>query len=161
MNKILAAIDFSKTSDSVIEQASALGKALNAKLWILHVGSDETPAIAYETSQYTDFTPDFVSTPGDVQMARDITAEELKREHNELLTISSNLKQNGVDAQAVLLKGLTAKVIVEKARELGVEIIILGSHGHGLLHKTLLGSVSEAVMRHAPCNVMIVPASGD
>jgi nucleotide-binding universal stress UspA family protein len=38
-------------------------------------------------------------------------------------------------------------------------MIILGSHGHGLLHKALLGSVSESIIHHARCNIMIVPAS--
>lgn len=160
MKKLLAAIDFSKTTDAVLEQASALAKALGAKLWVLHVASNETQAIAYETSQYSDYSPDFVSMPGDVQLARNLSAEELKREHNELLAISSSLRKNGVDAQSVLLKGDAAKLIIEKANDLGAEIILLGSHGHGLFHKALLGSVSESVMRHAACNVMVVPTPG-
>jgi len=160
MNKLLAAVDFSTATNAVIEQASTLAKALDAKLWILHVASKETQAIAYETSQYSDFSPDFVSMPGDVQLARDLSAEELKREHTELLGISANLKKDGIDAQAILMQGNASKLIVEKAIDLGVEIILLGSHGHGLLHKALLGSVSEAIIHHAPCNVMIVPTPG-
>jgi len=157
MNNLLAAIDFSKSTNAVVEQASILAKAMDAKLWILHVANDETQAVAYETSQYSDFSPDFVSIPGDVQLARDLSAEELKREHKELLGISANLKKDGVDAQAILMKGNASKLIVEKATDIGAEIIMLGSHGHGLLHKALLGSVSESVIHHAACNVMIVP----
>jgi nucleotide-binding universal stress UspA family protein len=56
-----------------------------------------------------------------------------------------------------LLKGTAADGIIEKALELKADIIILGSHGHGLLHKALLGSVSEPVIRHAPGNIMVVP----
>lgn len=160
MNKLLAAIDFSKTTNAVIEQASILAKALDAKLWVLHVANNETQAIAYETSQYSDFSPDFVSIPGDVQLARDLSAEELKREHKELLGISANLKKDGVEAQAILMKGNASKLITEKATDLGVDIILLGSHGHGLLHKALLGSVSESVIHHASCNVMIIPTPG-
>lgn len=159
MKKLLAAVDFSGTTDAVLEQASALAKALEAKLWILHVASDQTQAIAYEATQFSGFSPEFVSMPGDVQLARDLNAEELKREHAQLLTISSMLRNSGVDAQTILLKGDAAKYIVDKANELGVDIIFLGSHGHGLLHKTLLGSVSESVMRHASCSVMIVPTT--
>ncbi|VGO16805.1 Putative universal stress protein [Pontiella desulfatans] len=160
MENLLAAVDFSQTTDTVIEQATLLANALGSKLWILHVTSDETQAMVYEATQVTGYSPEFVSMPGDVQLARDLSAEEIKREHKELQGISSKLRAEGVDAQALLLKGDAAKTIVEKAKELRSGIIILGSHGHGLLHKALLGSVSEAVMHHAKCNVLVVPRAG-
>lgn len=157
MKHILAAVDFSKITDAVLEQAADLAKGLQAKLWVLHVTSDETQAMLYEATQFTGYSPEFTSMPGDVQLARDLSAEEIKREHGQLIGISSGLREQGVDAQAMLLKGDAAKLIVEKANDLGAAIIIVGSHGHGRLHKALLGSVSEAVMHRAPCSVMIVP----
>ena len=158
MQNLLVAVDFSKITDAVLQHAAHLTKALNAKLWVLHVASDETRAIAYEPTQYASYSPEFVGLPGDVQLARDLSAEEIKREHTHLLAISSKLRNDGLDAQALLIKGDAAKGIIEKANDLGVEMIILGSHGHGLLHKALLGSVSESVIRHARCNITIVPA---
>ena len=158
MQKLLAAVDFSKMTDTILDQASALVKSLDAKLWILHVTSDEAQAMSFETTQYSSYSPEFMGLPGDVQLARDLSAEEIKREHAHLLAISSRLRNDGIDAQAVLVKGDAAKLIKQKAVDLGAEMIILGSHGHGLLHKALLGSVSESVIRHAPCNIMIVPA---
>ncbi len=158
MKQLIAAIDFSKNSDAVLEQAAALAKALDTKLWILHVTSDEMQAMAYESTQFSGYAPEFINMPGDVQLARDLSAEEFKREHQQLLGMSSSLRKNGVDAQAILLKGDAAKLILEKATDLAVEMIILGSHNRGLLHKVFLGSVSEAVIRHARCSVMIVPA---
>ena len=157
METLLAAIDFSKTTDEVIQQASRLASALNAQLWILHVASDDTRAFAYDATPHSDFSTDFISVPGDVQLARDLSAEELKREHRELLNISSALRTKQIDAHAMLLKGNAARVIIEKAADVDADIIILGSHGHGILHKALVGSVSESVIRHSPCNVMIVP----
>lgn len=159
MHKLLAAVDFSQITDAILDQASTLAKALDAKLWILHVASDETQALAYEATPYASYSPEFVGLPGDVQLARDLSAEEIKREHAHLLAISSKLRNEGIDAQAMLVKGDAAKLIIEKAHDLGVELIILGSHGHGLLHKALLGSVSESIIHHARCNIMIVPAS--
>jgi len=158
MKQILAAVDFSKHTEAILEQAAGLTKALDAKLWILHAASDETQAMAYEATQFTGYAPEFINMPGDVQLARDLSAEEFKREHQQLLAMSSNLRENGVDAQAILLKGDAANLILEKAKDLAVETIVLGSLGHGLLHKALLGSVSEAVIRHATCNVLVVPA---
>lgn len=161
MKQLLAAVDFSKTTDAVLEQAAKLASALDAKLWIVHVTSDETQAMAYESTQFTGYAPEFVNLPGDVKLARDLSAEEFKREHAQLLEMSSHLRERGIDAQALLLKGDAAKLILEKAKDLQTEIILLGSHGHGLLHKALLGSVSEAVMHKAPCNVMVVPTRSE
>jgi nucleotide-binding universal stress UspA family protein len=161
MQKLLAAVDFSKITDAILDQAATLAKTLNTKLWILHVTSNETQAIPYEATQYSSYSPEYIGLPGDVQLARDLSAEEIKREHAHLLAVSSKLRNDGIDAQAVLVKGDAAKLIVEKAADLGAELIILGSHGHGLLHKALLGSVSESVIRHAHCNVLIVPSSAE
>lgn len=161
MKQLLAAVDFSKNTDNVLQQAGALAKALDAKLWILHVASDETQAMAYESTQFSAYAPEFINMPGDVQLARDLSAEEFKREHGQLLTLSSSLREGGSDAQAMLLKGDAARLILEKSKALGVEIIILGSHGHGRLHKALLGSTSEAIIRHAACSVLIVPSAKD
>jgi nucleotide-binding universal stress UspA family protein len=157
MKQLLAAVDFSAHTASVLDQAAALARALQARLWVLHVASDETEAMVFESTQFNGCAPDFVSMPGDVQLARDVSADELRHEHQRLLDISAGLRERGVDAQAVLVKGTAAALILEKAESLKAEIIILGSHGHGLLRKALLGSVSEAVIRHAPCSVLVVP----
>jgi nucleotide-binding universal stress UspA family protein len=160
MKKLIAAIDFSSATDGIITQASGLAAELDARLWILHVASDESQTIGLDTTMYSDYSPDFLSIPGDVQQARNLTAEELRHEHAELLAVSSMLREKQIDAHAVLMKGEAAKHIVEKAIQLQTDLIILGSHGHGMLHKALLGSVSEFVIRHAACNVMIVPKAG-
>lgn len=157
MKKILVAIDFSKNTGEVMEQASALAKGLNAKLTIVHVTSDALQA-AYASTQFYDFAPEFVSAPaGDIELARELCAEEYKREHESLLKLSAKMREDGVDAHAMLLKGEAADLILEKAEDLDVEIIVMGSHGHGLLRKVLLGSVTEAVLRKAFCSVLIVP----
>lgn len=159
MKTLLAAVDFSSATNLVIEQASRFAEKLEARLWILHVATDEAQPAVYDSLQYSDYSSDLLSMPGDVQLARDLSAEELKREHTELLAISSRLRSSGIDAHAILLKGDVPRLIVEKASQLEAEIIILGSHGHGMLHKALVGSVSESVIRHAPCSVLIVPAT--
>jgi nucleotide-binding universal stress UspA family protein len=52
--------------------------------------------------------------------------------------------------------GDPAAMICSVARELGVDVIVVGSHGKGFLSRVLLGSVSEHVTRHAPCPVLVV-----
>ena len=102
-----------------------------------------------------------VSMFGDVQLARDLTAEEIKREHGELLRISSRLRKDGINAQAILLKGDPARLILDKAAELEAAIIILGSHGHGLLYKALLALnpilVIDPLFLHDPVISFVLP----
>ena len=157
MKNLLVAVDFSKSTAAVLTEAAGLAIALDAKLWVIHITSNETQAYAFEASQFNDYIPDLISTTENVQLARNISAEEIKREHAELLGISSKLRNRGVDAQALLLKGNPAKLILEKAEELEADMIILGSHGHGLFHKALLGSISESIIRQTACNVLVIP----
>ena len=52
--------------------------------------------------------------------------------------------------------GDAAATICLVARDLGVDVVVIGSHGKGFLSRVLLGSVSEHVTRHAPCPVLVV-----
>jgi nucleotide-binding universal stress UspA family protein len=52
--------------------------------------------------------------------------------------------------------GDPAAIICLVARDLGVDVVVVGSHGKGFLSRVLLGSVSEHVTRHAPCPVLVV-----
>ncbi len=158
MKKILVAVDFSKITEEVVKQASALAKGMGAKLWIVHVTSEKLKTAAYESTQFYDFAPEFISAPvGDVELARELCAEEYKREHQSLLNMSAKMKENGIESQALLLKGEAAEVILEKAENLDIDLVVMSSHGHGLLRKVLIGSVTEAVLRKALCSVLIVP----
>ena len=115
MKQFIAAIDFSKTTETLLQQAARYARALDAMLWILHVASDETQAMAYESTQFSGYAPDFISMPGDVQLARDISADELRHEHAQLLALSARLREEGVDTQAILLKGDAAKLVLDQA----------------------------------------------
>jgi nucleotide-binding universal stress UspA family protein len=65
-------------------------------------------------------------------------------------------ESGGVVNETYLREGRAAEEIVELAEEIGVGLIVLGSRGHGRLRRALMGSVSDAVVRHAHCPVTIV-----
>jgi nucleotide-binding universal stress UspA family protein len=50
-----------------------------------------------------------------------------------------------------------ATAIVDHAAEIEADVLVIGSHGHGVLHRALLGSVTAQVVQHAPCPVLVVP----
>ena len=55
-----------------------------------------------------------------------------------------------------VLSGSPKGVILEQADAFGADLIVVGSHGYGMLERFLLGSVSQAVALHARCSVLIV-----
>ena len=64
----------------------------------------------------------------------------------------------GVDILTAITRGRPAHAIVEYAIRHEVDIIVMGTHGRTGVSRALLGSVTEAVIRRAPCRVLTVPA---
>jgi nucleotide-binding universal stress UspA family protein len=61
----------------------------------------------------------------------------------------------GRDVETGLLLGRPASVIVDEARRVSADVVVMGSHGHGALASAFLGSVSAEVVDHAPCPVLV------
>jgi nucleotide-binding universal stress UspA family protein len=79
---------------------------------------------------------------------------ELRAANEELRTTAAGLTGCEVDFRIEL--GDVATTICRVAEELPADVIIVGSHGRSGLKRMLLGSVSEHVVRHAPCPVLVV-----
>ncbi len=62
------------------------------------------------------------------------------------------------EVSTIVILGPAARVIVEEASEWGADLIVVGSHGYGFWQRSLLGSVSNSVVHHAPCSVLVVRA---
>ena len=60
--------------------------------------------------------------------------------------------------QTRLVRGRPAKRIVDVAQECGCDLIVMGFHGHGRLHTSLLGCVSQKVMQASPIPVLLIRA---
>jgi len=95
--------------------------------------------------------------------------ERLRQEAHELAACAvSELTQAHFNATAVVVEGNEGNVrqaILDMAAQWPADTIVVGSHGRTLVDRLLLGSVSQGVLRHAPCRVEIVraaaPAVGD
>jgi nucleotide-binding universal stress UspA family protein len=64
-------------------------------------------------------------------------------------------KAMGVELNAVLRRGDPRRIIAHEIAERGADLVVLGSTGHSTMGRLLLGSVAEAVMRTAPCDVLV------
>jgi nucleotide-binding universal stress UspA family protein len=68
------------------------------------------------------------------------------------------LKSGEVSAKTVKIEGFPSKEIVDQAKALEADYIVMGSHGHTAFYDLLIGSTTSGVLKKAPCPVVVVPA---
>lgn len=134
---ILVPTDFSTASDAALPHAEALAKQHRAKLLILHV---EEPPLAYGGGELYYGLPE-PSSERILRMLEDIKPADPTVTFTHRLSV-----------------GDPAGEIVRIAGEEGAEMIVLGTHGRSGLTRMLMGSVAEAVVRRAPCPVLVYRA---
>ena len=142
MKTILAPIDFSSATETVVEEAADLARAMEGKVVLLTVL--QPPAITNEYSALVDNLAEIMAA-GEENAAR------------RLAEIESKLKAAQVPVETVQLNGPPIRLIVEQAKELGASYIVMGSHGHTALYDLLVGSTTHGVLMRASCPVVITP----
>jgi nucleotide-binding universal stress UspA family protein len=89
---------------------------------------------------------------------REQAKEFVGQAESQLLSLFPNAS---VDITTEIISGLPQQAIVERARDWGADLIVIGSHGYGFWTRTLLGSVSNSVVHNAPCSVLVVRKPAD
>lgn len=135
--KILTPTDGSDYSFYAAEHAAYLAKALGAKLYALNVVN--SPLAFHAGIHYAE---------SKVEM-EDTGKEALKK-------IKALCDENGVECEEMIVDGDPKTAIVEVACKVGADCIVIGSLGMSALERVLIGSVSDSVLRHAPCPVLMV-----
>ena len=140
--KLLVAIDFSDPTDLILRVARRLAASLDASVWIVHAAEPE---------------PDFVGYDAGPEVVRGQVAKELREEHRKLQEYADQLREAGVEAKAILAQGSTVDVLLEMADKQGTDLIVVGSHGRGMVAEMLMGSVSQGLIRDGRYPVTVVP----
>jgi len=136
---ILVPIDFSGCSEKALHFAVRFARQFGSKLILLHVAPS-----------YAD--PYFVTEFGPLQ------ADVVRASEERLEALTKNTVPREVSAQPLVRLGRPATAIVDAARDLSVDLIIISTHGHTGLKHVVFGSTAENVVRHAPCPVMTIRA---
>ena len=144
MKKVLAAADFSDATSSTLTAASELVRLTGGSLCLLTVASPEAEFVGRQMGRKV------VEAPPPAELAEDFVA---------LTSATEALVADGIDATCLMVRGDAVECILEESRRLGAELIVLGSHGHGRLYRSFVGSVSEGVLRDAHCPVLVVPVA--
>ena len=143
---ILVATDFSEYSNAALKKAIELSTPFSSKITLLHAAetfsSDMYPYIGELA------VPVLVDNP-------EIEEKRLKEIHKR---IEEQLKQRGYSEIEIDIKievGHPVDSIIEFSRKNNVDLIVMGSHGRRGLAR-LLGSSTNGVVNHAPCDVLTV-----
>lgn len=89
-------------------------------------------------------------------LTRSFRAETLAELGRELERLGRELSEEGLAVETEVAEGDPAEVIVDRAAELGVGLVAMGTHGRSPLGRVFLGSVARRVVQHAPCPVLTV-----
>lgn len=140
--KILVGIDFSEATEKITKKTEEIAKELSAKVWLLHVAEPE---------------PDCVGFKEGLQSERDFLAKKFHDEHCQIQEIADRFREASLDTTALLVQGVTVKAILNQASKLNVDMIIVGSHGRGMVYQLLVGSVSKELLHKSECPILVIP----
>jgi nucleotide-binding universal stress UspA family protein len=149
MKQILIALDYDPTAQKIAETGLTLAKSMNAHVTLLHViaspayysSLDYSPIMGFNGFGITDLQNTFI---------------ELKKLSQGFLDKSKeHLGDNSI--QTIIKEGDSSDAILEAAREIHADIIVIGSHSRRGLDKILMGSVTENVLYKTPIPLFIVP----
>ena len=83
--------------------------------------------------------------------------DEMVRHHQEIAAAAEkDLQGTGLATEARVVSGDPREALIEVARSINADLLVVGSHGRSGLAKLLMGSVASHVVSHAPCNVLVV-----
>jgi nucleotide-binding universal stress UspA family protein len=151
MKKILIAIDYNPTAQNIAETGYSLAKSMDAEVTLLHVVADYTYYSSLDYSPIMGF--DSFSNLG---MLQTDTVTELQNAAEEYLKkIRTHLGDPAI--KTIVKDGDSGDAIIDAAKELNVDVIVMGSHSRRGLEKILMGSVAEKVLRNSRIPLFIIP----
>ena len=142
---ILVPTDFSETAQKALDYAVELAEKLGAKLQVIH--AFELPLVGF---------PDGTLTIT-AEMATRITVAAQKA----LDEVVAKYKGRPVELMTSLVQGDPRELVLEAARKLGADLIVMGTHGRRGIARALIGSVAESVVRTSSIPVLTLREARD
>ncbi len=154
-SNILVPLDGSEFGDKALPIARNLAQLSGATIHLLQVisrqpelealrgrGGDSVQLLEIETDN-----------------ARRLIEARTTRGKGHLETVATQLQNDGINAETAMREGAADENIVEYAKETGIDLIVMSTHGHGALRRFFIGSVTDRVIRSCETPVLVVPAS--
>ncbi len=141
IKRILIGCDFSPDSDVAFEHGLSLAQEFESELHLAHV---------VETSIYQQLHK--TESPVEEELQQEIQTRLIKK----MQDMVPEEARNWCKPQTSLLGGHPYEELVKYAEKNNIDMIVLGTRGHGLVKSLLVGSTTDRVVRNAPCSVLSV-----
>ncbi len=135
---ILVATDFSECTEQALDYAVALAGKLDAKIHLLNVIGIPSMGI-----------PEV-----GIAVTSTLMESTVRTHHAELDKLAS--RRVSANIETVLRTGDARDLIIDVAREISADLIVMGTHGRRGVRRALIGSIAEGVVRSAPCPVLTI-----
>jgi len=142
MKNILVALEIVKGDETLVMQASEVASKFGAKVWIIHVAAPD---------------PDFVGFDAGPAYIRKTLADDLRVEHKAIQQYAQELRDKNIDVEGLLVQGPTVETIFHEAEKLECDLLVLGSHKHGVLRRIFGDDVAHQVVNQSKIPMMIIP----
>ena len=140
IRRILVPVDFSDHARAVVDWGAHLAEEHGSSVVFLH--AYHLP-VEFQQLEGAYLPPDFWYS----------VKEEAEK---TLAGYVDALRERGIAVEAVVREGYPATVIVDEAREINADLIVIGTQGLSGLKHLLLGSIAERVVQRAPCPVLTI-----
>jgi nucleotide-binding universal stress UspA family protein len=140
MKRFLVPIDLSDVTHTVIQTAVNAADRNHARVFLLHVVSPDSDL------------KDIGRT-----LLCNMNGGDRFDWFRKMRRIAQNLEKHGADVITLVASGSPGQVILDTAKAEEIDLIVIGTHGHGKLYDMTVGSVTEDVIRKSKCPVLVVP----
>jgi len=151
-SRILVPLDCSKLAEKALPHAEGLAKSSGATIHLINVLSRYTSASMLSGS----FDSDPATVVG-VDLARQLEEVQISESKQYLRHAADQLEHDGIKVQIEFHEGSPHDYIIDYAKQHGIDLIVMSTHGHGGLKRMLLGSITDKVIRAGEMPVLVVP----
>lgn len=150
--RILVALDGSDVAEQILPQVQALAERFGSAVLLFRVTTPPETLLAATAGGAS-------SVAGPIVDPTPIAEAEREDAVAYLQALAKDLRRAGLAAEYEQAEGSPAEAIVGRARDPGVDLIAMTTHGRGGLTRLVVGSIAEAVLRSASCPILLVRVS--
>ncbi|MBS1669184.1 MAG: universal stress protein [Bacteroidetes bacterium] len=151
MKKVLIALSYNPSAQEVAEVGFDFAKAMKSQTVLLHVSSD---AVYYSSLNYSPIMG-FVGFGNPYSIEKETQGEIKKMAQTFLNKSKEHLGDNTIET--IVKEGDFAETILDTAKELKADVIVIGNHSRHGFDKLMMGSVAEKVLHHSYLPLFIIP----
>ncbi|RQP13850.1 MAG: universal stress protein [Chryseobacterium sp.] len=142
MKTIVLPVDFSDSTDYLLDETIKFAKDINGRISLIHVA----PA-------------DIGFAIGDMgfQYFPEVEQNEIREELYQLNQLQQRILAHDIDADHMLRQGVAGDIILDYAKEKNADFIVMGSHGRSGIYDVFIGSLTKELTRKSTIPVLVLP----